>query len=220
MSARIVSTKRLAPNNRQYLLNAGLAVLEADLIGVSPIPFKMGEVNENLLFTSQNGFSSFLQNPESDTLRDRAVFCVGSKTKSMIEANGYTVTAFAEYAADLAEILKERYTKESFTFFSGNLRRDTLPMAMKEAGIDFNEIKVYETALTPHKINGAPDGIFFFSPSGVESYRRENSIGDAVCFCIGTTTAEALESVTKNIVLASKPTVENVIVQCINYYKK
>ncbi len=40
-----------------------------------------------------------------------------------------------------------------------------------------------------------------------------------MCFCIGTTTAKALEHKTKNILIASHPTVENVIEQALEYYK-
>jgi uroporphyrinogen-III synthase len=63
------------------------------------------------------------------------------------------------------------------------------------------------------------DSILFFSPSGVSSYVKKNSITDEICFCIGNTTAKAVEKYSKNIVIANQPTVENVIIQCINYYK-
>ena len=47
-----------------------------------------------------------------------------------------------------------------------------------------------------------------------------NTITTETCFCIGTTTAEALKGITENIVIANKQTMENVIIQCINYYKE
>ncbi|TEB40719.1 uroporphyrinogen-III synthase, partial [Flavobacterium circumlabens] len=106
-----------------------------------------------------------------------------------------------------------------FTFFSGNLRRETLPQALKEADVKFNEIQVYDTSLTPQKIKTAPDAILFFSPSGVESYLKENIIKKEKCFCIGETTADALEKITKNIIIADQPTVEDVIEDVIEEYK-
>ncbi len=127
--------------------------------------------------------------------------------------------AYTGYASDLAEIITLIYNKESFTFFSGNLRRDTLPDALKEAGIKFNEIQVYDTSLQPQKIKTAVDALLFFSPSGVESYLKENTIKKETCFCIGETTAEALHKITKNIIIADQPTVENVIEDVINEYK-
>ena len=122
MVTRIVSTKRLLPNIKQFLLNAGLAVIEADLIGISLLRFEIGQVNDNLIFTSQNGFRSFLENPESEKFKDRAVFCVGSKTKEVVEKAGFKVLAFADYAEGLAEIIINGHAGESFTFFSGSMR--------------------------------------------------------------------------------------------------
>ena len=83
----------------------------------------------------------------------------------------------------------------------------------------FEEKQVYTTSLTPKKINSELDGILFFSPSAVSSYLKENILSNEICFCIGTTTAKEVEKTTKNIVIANQPTVENVIIQSINYFK-
>lgn len=219
MKARVLSTKKLLPNHRQFLLNAGLAVVEADFITVRPKPFEINTINQNLIFTSQNAVNSFLLNGKANDYKSHPVFCVGSKTKEAIEGAGYRVIAFAEYAEELAEMIIKEHSGGSFTFFSGNMRRDTLPDAFANDGIDHNEIEIYQTVLSPVNINTTPNAVLFFSPSGVESYLKENRIGDAVCFCIGKTTAGALDGVTEKIVIANKPTVENVVVQCVNYYK-
>jgi uroporphyrinogen-III synthase len=216
---RILSTKKLLPNHKQFLLNAGLSVMEADFISIQYTPFEFVAIRQNLLFTSQNAFAGFLLNEESAKYKDRAIFCVGSKTKEAIEKAGYTVMASADYAEELAGIIIKEHSGESFTFFSGSMRRDTLPDALAAAKIDCNEIEVYKTVLSPHVINSRVDGLLFFSPSGIESYHSANSISSETCFCIGNTTAEALKGITENIVIAKKPTVENVIIQCINYYK-
>ena len=86
--------------------------------------------------------------------------------------------------------------------------------------IDYNEIEVYKTVLIPNKIDTFIDGILFFSPSGVESYLNNNSITSQICFCIGTTTAKALADKTNNVILANQPSVENVIIQTIKYFKE
>lgn len=217
---RILSTKKLQPNQKQYLLNAGLSVMEADFISVNLRAFEVNTIYNNLIFTSQNAVISFLHNEKSTALKERKIFCVGIKTKAALEHYGYTVEACTDYAEDLAKIITESYADESYTFFSGNLRRDTLPEALKKAGITMNEVKAYETVLTSHNIKAGLNGILFYSPSGVESYLNKNRIKDEVCFCIGTTTANALQDITQNIVVANQPSVENVIIQCINYYKQ
>lgn len=223
----ILSTKKLLPNQKQLLLDANIALMEEDFIETKFKNFELSKVNDNLIFTSQNAVQSILQHPKSNELipklREKNVFSVGMKTKNLLTENGFNVIAYTGYASDLAEIISLIYSKESYTFFSGNLRRDVLPNTLKENGITFNEIEVYETNITSKKIKEKLDGILFFSPSAVESYFKLNTIKEEMCFCIGETTAEALvpklrDKKVKNIIIAEKPTVENVIDEVIEYH--
>jgi len=216
---RIYSTKKLLPNQRQYLLNAGFVVAEADFIAVANKKFTYKNPNDYLIFTSQNAVESVLKAKKASELKAMKAFCVGEKTKALLEQNGFEVIVSSDYAAELASIICNQYAKNSFTFFSGNLRRDILPEAMDLARIQYDEIEVYETQLTPHKNETKTDGILFFSPSAVESYLKKNKLTAETCFCIGKATAEAAEKVTQNIIIANQPTVENVIIQTINYYR-
>ena len=216
---QILSTKTLLNNQKQALVNANFNVIEVDFIHTKSQAFKLNEINDNLIFTSQNAVQSFLLDPKSEDLKTKNVFCVGLKTKILLSESGFNVIAYTGYAADLAEIITLIYANESYTFFSGNLRRETLPEALKEAKVKFNEIQVYETTLTPQKIETSVDAILFFSPSGIESYLKENKIKNETCFCIGTTTSSALQGITKNIIIADQPTIEDVIEEVIAEYK-
>ncbi len=215
----ILSTKILLNPQKQALLNAGFSVTESNFIKTENSDFDLKEINDNLIFTSQNAAQSVFLHPKSEELKQKNVFCVGIKTKALLEENGFTVAVYVDYASDLAEIITLIYSKESFTFFSGNLRKETLPKALKEAKVNFNEIQVYETSLTPQKIKTPVDGILFFSPSAIESYMKDNKIKNEICFCIGETTAEALEGITRNIIVAHQPSVENVIEDVIEEFK-
>ena len=215
----ILSTKILLSDQKQALLKAGFSVTEANFIKTENSDFDLKEINDNLIFTSQNAAQSVLLHPKCEELKYKNVFCVGMKTKALLEENGFNVEVYLDYASDLAEIITLIYSKESFTFFSGNLRKETLPKALKEAKINFNEIQVYETTLTPNKIKTPVDGILFFSPSAIESYLKDNKIKNEICFCIGETTAEALDKITRNIIVADRPSVENVIEDVIEEYK-
>ncbi len=216
---QILSTKILLEHQKQALVKADFRVTEVDFIKTKSHAFQLNEINDNLIFTSQNAVQSFLLDPKAATLKTKNVFCVGLKTKILLSENGFNVIAYTGYAADLSEIITLIYANENYTFFSGNLRRETLPMALKKAKIKFNEIQVYETILTPQKIEAPVDAILFFSPSGIESYLKENAIKKETCFCIGKTTAEALERITKNIIIADQPTIEDVIEDVITEYK-
>jgi uroporphyrinogen-III synthase len=215
----ILSTKILSPIQKQELINANFEVTEVDFIATKKENFELKGINENLIFTSQNAAQSILECENVEELKSKNVFCVGLKTKILLSESGFNVVAYTGYAEDLAEIITLIYANESYTFFSGNLRRETLPKALKEAGVKLNEIQVYETTLTPHKIKTKADAILFFSPSGIESYLKENAIKNEICFCIGETTAAALDKITKNIIIADQPSVENVIEDVIEEYK-
>ena len=218
----ILSTKTLSAEQRQVFLDANFDLLEQDFIEIKNNLFELKTINNNLIFSSQNAVLSLIEQNGWEVLKTKPVFCVGIKTKELLEAHGFTVDVYLDYASELAEIITLIYNKESYTFLSGNLRKETLPEALKSAGITFNEIEVYQTTLAPFKISDQEnfDGILFFSPSGVESYLTNNKIKNEVCFCIGTTTAAALETKKiKNIVIAEIPTIEVVIEEVIAYYK-
>jgi uroporphyrinogen-III synthase len=217
-SIQILSTKKLSGEQKQALTAANFDLIDTDFIQTQNKSFELKDLNENLIFTSQNAVHSILSHPKAEELKTKNVFCVGLKTKILLSESGFNVVAYTGYASDLAEIITLIYRNESYTFFSGNLRRETLPQALKDAEVKFNEIQVYDTSLTPEKIKTAVDAILFFSPSGVESYLKDNTIKKETCFCIGETTADALHKITKNIIIADQPTVEDVIEDVIVEY--
>lgn len=216
----VLATKKLSNNFRNILNDNAITLIEEDFIETKTKEFKLVNIHQNLIFTSQNAVLSLLENPNWKTLLNKPVFCVGLKTKELLTEKGFEVVAFTGYAADLAEIISLVYTTETYTFFTGNLRRDVLPNTLQENEIIFNEIVVYETTLVPKKINTKINGILFFSPSAVESYSQLNTIQDEMCFCIGESTSEALENRNiHTIIIAEKPSIENVINEVIEYYK-
>ena len=173
-----------------------------------------------MIFTSKNAVLSVLQNKKIELLKQIKCICVGEKTKELLEENGFKVLDFTHYAEDLTKIIAEKYSDKSFAFFCGNLRRNVLPDFFKENKIEFHEIQVYKNEFSSQKINGKFDVILFFSPSGVYSFLEKNTISDEICFCIGTTTSQALEPYTKNIILSEKPTFTSVLEKVKEYSLK
>ncbi len=221
----ILSTKILSEAQKQQFVASNLQIIEHNFIVVKNAPFDLTNQKNSgsaLIFTSQNAVLSVLENQNAQQfipkLKEKPVFCVGLKTKALLEENGFEVAVYVDYAEDLAEIISLIYKEESFTFFSGNLRRELLPNALKKAKIACTEIEVYETKLTSKKIKEKVDAILFFSPSGVESFLKDNKINKEICFCIGNTTAEALENITTNIIIAEYPSIENVIEEVISEF--
>ncbi|MFT5753305.1 MAG: uroporphyrinogen-III synthase [Flavobacterium sp.] len=215
----ILSTKKLKKSEIKKLTDANFNVIEKKFIKTKTVDFQVKKLNEYVIFTSKNAVKSVLKNPISNQVKDRKIFCVGQKTKHFLEKQNFIIQENADYASDLGLLIKEKYKNHSFTFFSGNRRRNTLPDLLNENSIKWNEAVVYETTLNPKKTTENINGILFFSPSAIESYLIENKIENQTCFCIGTTTAIALENKTKNIQIASQPLVENVLDEVIKYYK-
>ncbi len=220
-STQILSTKTLSSIQKNELLGTGFEVSEFNFIEVKHTDFELPIIkNEILIFTSKNAVLSLLKHKNSEQLKKNTVFCVGLKTKALLEEHGFQVEVYVDYAEDLAEIISLIYKEEKFIFFSGNLRKETLPKSLKAAKINIKEIEVYETILTPQIIKNQLDGILFFSPSGVESYLQKNTIKNEICFCIGKTTAETVEKHTKNSVIAEYPSTESLIDEIIKHYNR
>ena len=217
---RILSTKKLLESQKQLLLSANFAVEEADFINVVNKHFEIKTINDFLIFTSQNAVESVLENEKIAEIKTRKCFCVGEKTRALLEQNGFEVIVSSDYASELASIICNQYYKSSFTFFCGNLRRDILPDSLTLAEVVFEEVEVYETVLTPHKADENLNGILFFSPSGVQSFLKMNVLQDEICFCIGGTTAKSLRSITKKVVIANQPTIESTLIKSIEFFNK
>ena len=232
---KILSTKKLKPNQRDLLLGQGFTLVDYNAIKIEYINFEMPDKIENAIFTSQNGVNAFIKQAQSTPLsagEDMGIriFCVGQKTKTLLEENGLKVIETANYGADLAQIIAENYKNESFHFFCGEQRRDEIPNILNASKINFIEVKTYKTALKPRKFEQKWDGILFFSPSGVESYFIENKDGaqaileqihndQPLLICIGETTATAARKYSKNILTANTTSVESVIAKAVKSLK-
>lgn len=219
MIKTVLSTKKLALNQKELLLNSGIGLVEKDFISIVPQKFELKKISENLIFTSKNAVRIILEHPGFKEFQEKKVFCVGSKTVELLKQNNFSVVETADYGSELADILIKNYKAEEFLFLCGRKRNPDLPEQLKEAQVNFTEVEVYDTLPSPKKYDRIFDGILFFSPSGVQSYCSVNEINNSSVFCIGRTTALEAEKYSDNIIVANKPSVENVLVQVIRYFK-
>ncbi len=211
----ILSTKKLSTSQKELLLSSGIGFVVYDAIKIELLKVdKLPDV-QNAIFTSKNAVKSVL----SSGTNISNCFCVGDNTKKLLEENGQKVIENAQNASNLAKIIAKKHKDESFLFFCGNLRRNELPDLLKERKIALKEQIVYKTHPNSKKFDRSFEGILFFSPSGVQSFVSENDMDSSIAFCIGKTTASEAKKYTDNIIIANKPTVENVIVQAVKYFK-
>ncbi len=216
----IYSTKKLPPEQQQLLSENQFTIIDSDFISIQSKAFSVDVLNDYLIFTSRNTVKQIVTHESFSKIKQKPILCVGLKTKEILQAYSLEIIENANNANELITIIAHKYATSSFTLFCGESRLNTLPDYFTKNNFCWNEYQVYTTALTPHKITENPDALMFFSPSGVESYLLKNKIVNQACFCIGNTTAKALENKTNKIIIASQPSVENVIDDVLKYYTK
>ncbi|ACU63905.1 uroporphyrinogen-III synthase [Chitinophaga pinensis] len=134
------------------------------------------------------------------------VYCLEGATKEALSRTAipHNITGTAANAAMLAQTIVRNEEKGPLVFFCGDRRRDELPDILRQRNIGLNEVIVYETTETPAVTGATYDGIFFLSPSAVQSFFSVNHLAQhTVCFSIGPTTAAALEQHTNNKIIIS-----------------
>lgn len=213
---RVLSTKKLSKPQKQLLLNSGIALVEYDAISILFNDFYPGqEFIENAIITSKNSAEAIIKH----NIKIGNCFCVGEMTVSLLQSYQYNIIETADYGKNLAEVISDKYKDENFTFFCGNKRREELPFILKKNNVRFKEVEVYRTEINQKHFNGEFDGILFFSPSGIQSFTERNQISNSIAFCIGDTTASEAKKHTSNIIIATKPSIENVIVQVVKKFR-
>ena len=177
---------------------------------------------KSIIFTSAQAVSAVIDCLENKQ-PDWQLFCISGATKKAV-ADYFGTDKILGIGDDAIELSKqiESIPAQEIVFFCGNKRLDTLPVLLSDKGFRVSECIVYETALTPVKLNQDYNAILFFSPSGVESYLSENKIpASAVLFSIGKTTAKALQQKVPNGVIISAQPDKHILVQTvIDFYKK
>tara|TARA_B110000444_G_scaffold66880_1_gene62763 strand:+ start:180 stop:839 length:660 start_codon:yes stop_codon:yes gene_type:complete len=149
------------------------------------------------IFTSQNALVNIKKNNF-----EGIVYAAGKKTGKKLEKLGFSIRSGKdENALSLAKKIVDDGIKDA-CFFCGNLRRDDLPDYLKEKNILLKEKVVYETSMTPKKIEDQlGDAVFFMSPSAVESFAIMNQFkSDINYYSIGSTTSTALKKCGVNFI--------------------
>lgn len=214
----ILSTKILTPAQQELLLNANLRFVTYNAIAIDFLQVNSNTDYDYHVFTSQNGVTAFFRNKPDAIALEKEVFCVGGKTKILLEKKGLKVIEMAQNSFKLSEIIAKKYLDSSFLLYSGNLRRPELANVLLKNNIRYKEYIVYDTLPKYKRFDTVFDGILFFSPSGVQSFTKENNLKTSWAFCIGETTAKEAKKYTEHVLIANKPTVENVVELAIEHF--
>jgi len=216
----IFSTKKLT-DEQQNRFHKDAVVASEDFIQISLNRIPKSHIKvpiEHVVITSKNAVEALLHNFPAAELQFKNIYCVGRRTKRLIEKRIGKVAHTEANAESLAQYLVNHIKDEPVTYFCSNQRLDTLPKILQQGGVPLNEIEAYQTKHSTHNVDDQVDGILFFSPSTVESYLKANA-PHGVAFCIGETTAEAAAPHFKEVKTAKVPLVDNVIELVNDFYK-
>lgn len=210
--ATVYSTKTLT-ETQNHLLHDGVIADSSDFVITKLNRISKNLIKqkiENVVITSKNAVEALTASFSAEELQFKNIYCVGIRTKRLIENRIGTVKHTARNAKKLAEHLVEYMDGTEATFFCSDIRLNDLPNILAENNIPLNEVVAYETAFTPVKIDDNTEGVLFYSPSTIKSYLQENK-GNKIAFCIGETTAAEAKLHFKDVRVAKLPTVESVI---------
>ena len=211
-SPNLFSTKKLT-TDQKGLFKEGLFVDSEDFIKINPTriaPAIIKAEYDNVVLSSKNAVESLLTHTTADQLKFKNIYCVGRKTKRMIENTIGPVKHAARSAKKLAEHLVEYIDGTEVTYFCSNMRMDDLPSILSENGIVVNEIETYKTKYDAVEVGSSVEGVLFYSPSTIKSYLTKNT-SDKIAYCIGETTATEARKHFKTVYVAKMPDAESVI---------
>lgn len=225
----ILSTRPLDGSLLEEALQEGILIDVLSFIETEPV--QTIEVQQEIeqaylqsatvVFTSMNAVTAVLAQ-QDDQQPDWVIYCMGNTTKKLLQESfgEHSVAGTANNAAELAERIAEESDTDEVIFFCGEQRRDELPDILRKQNIDVQEIVVYETIHTPHKINKQYHGILFYSPSAVTSFFSNNKVAEqTILFAIGNTTAKTIQQYCNNTIIVGKsPGKEELVRQAMDFF--
>lgn len=185
--------------------------------------------DDSVIITSKRAVDALERTKALSQLSKRYFYAIGKSTFNYLhermpeDITGVYLRSLtsADMSASkqLAQMIIHNHTKErSYTYFCAAGRRDELPQALRDAGIQCTETVVYETvarAALQLPLESDDDTILvFYSPSGVDACWSQvaDNLKLLKFVCIGSTTATHLLSKADGLklVIAKSPSVEGV----------
>lgn len=224
---KILSTKGLNESAVEYADTLGVKINCIDFIQTEAVAFDAQQINWNntdaIVFTSSNAVRYFFGEGRGHVPTGKTIFSLSGKTATELNEYGIVPTFTAINAAALAGAIIGVKAVKNMLHVCGNLKLETIETQMTSAGINYTPLLVYNTFYGDAKpIAEQYDGIMFFSPSGVHSYLRGNSIQpDVIYCCIGQTTADSLRALNTNaqIIVPEIPSPEAMTVEVARYFQ-
>jgi len=195
--------------------------LSKDLITIEALSV-LAKHNAFVVITSQVAVDWVTENIA--TIPNWTIACMKGQTQKALSDKGwgglvqYTASNGVELAKQIASYVPKSTT---IHFLGSNQRLATLPDYLKEKGFSVNEFIAYTTIAKQQAIQKQYSSIVFLSPSAVNSFFDQHSIGpEVVLFAIGQTTAAAVQKRSNNELIVSEGVSQSELFKTIyNYYQ-
>ncbi|MDL1913754.1 MAG: uroporphyrinogen-III synthase [Bergeyella sp.] len=180
-------------------------VITIEIRKKQPFPLK----DHSLIFSSIHGVKSFFAsrfkpNNNYPEKKINKIYTVGPRVKHELQMRGFPPFRTFPAAAELKDFIIKNAPKENFLHFCGNLSPSLFDKKQPLQSIGYKKIEMYTTKLLFPFIHEQYDALVFFSPSGVRSYVKHNSLEGKKIFSIGKTTENELKKFTRNLIFTSK----------------
>ncbi|PQA96493.1 uroporphyrinogen-III synthase [Chryseobacterium piscicola] len=211
--AKNLNHKYISEKLGEDILVETIEVIKTNSLRVQSFNLK----GNSLIFTSSNGVKSFFENgfTSNEDFTAKAfnkIYCVGEKTKKELRKNGFGTFKVVKNAETLSHFIIENCAQEKFIHFCGNLALNVLDNELPLQNIQYKKVIVYETKELNPTITEKYHAIVFFSPSGVRSFAKNNSLENTLLFSIGETTSKELKKYTKaEIFISEENTLSNLL---------
>lgn len=215
---KIIDERLLSKELGSDILVECIEVIRTESIRTAPFDLK----NYSLIFTSVNGVSSFFKNqfkPNEDfTAKNyNKIYCVGEKTKRELRKHGFGTFKVLKNAEALSAFIIGKCQHEQFLHFCGNLAINVLDKDLPLQNIKYKKITVYNTEELYPSVSEKYHAAVFFSPSGVRSFAKLNSLDGMKIFSIGETTSGELRKYTGDKIFTSEG---NTLISILELIKK
>ena len=199
---RILFTKELSKEYIQPKLGADFEVSFLKVIDTFPISQNIDITGfQHFIFTSIQAVKAI--EGKINFPKEAKFYTVGNKSTQALQALGYEVAIEAKNAKDLSQEIKDSVNPDKILHFCSSKALDTLREELNAADFDYQQVIVYKTEACYPVFEGNVDAIVFFSPSGVESFMKNNKVKEELLFTIGETTQNALLHFTDNKIIKS-----------------
>jgi len=216
---KILSTKILSENLKEIFDDNKFDLFEHDFIKIGSLNFELPNHDGSWIFTSQNAVNAVFSISKSMDLIFNKIYCVGENTKSVLSKKGQKVVKNLKNSSKLANFISKHAKNEKFIFCRSDIKNDNFTDFFKKEKIDLKEIVVYKNQPNSIALKDKFEAIMFYSPSGINSFLKNNKLDSSYCICIGDTTASYAKNYSSNVVSCKTPSIKHVINKTIKLFE-